>query len=255
MKVSIVIPTYKRFDYLERLLKSIEKQTFKDFEVIVVDDCSPNVNDYNDVIEKYNDIFNEFIFIKKEQNMGAPHSRNIGIKRAKYNLIALVDDDDEWLPLKLEKQVEVFKNSDKSIGLVYTWTKVFNEEGELIHYYKSEIEGSVIKEILQECFIPSPSVMVRKQAIIDAGMFDETFPSCQDWDTWTKIFENGYQCKVIKENLTIYHKHSKGSIGVSKNALYGYKKYYTKHIKTFLKNGFYLLIAKKLFSSYVKSKA
>jgi glycosyltransferase involved in cell wall biosynthesis len=218
MKVSIVIPTYKRVDYLDRLLKSIEAQTFKDFEVIVVDDNSPNIKEYESIIEKYKNIFNEFKFITKEENKGAPHSRNLGIKEAKYDLIALVDDDDEWLPTKLEKQVKVFENSNEAVGLVYTWTDVMDENRNIIHNYRSEIEGNPKKEILNECFIPSPSVMVRKKAIFEAGLFDESFPSCQDWDMWTRIIMKGYRIKVVKEVVTIYHKHNSGSIGLSENA-------------------------------------
>ena len=124
-------------DYLDRLLSSIEVQTFKDFEIIVVDDNSPNIEEYESIIEKYKNIFNEFKFITKKENKGAPHSRNIGIKEAKYDLIALVDDDDEWLPAKLEKQVAIFENSDENVGLVYTWTDVMDEDRTIIHNYRS----------------------------------------------------------------------------------------------------------------------
>ncbi|MBT5491364.1 glycosyltransferase family 2 protein [bacterium] len=236
MKVSIVIPTYKRVDYLSRLLKSIEVQTFKDFEVIVVDDNSPNIEEYKPIIEKYKKIFTEFKFITKKENKGAPNSRNIGIKESKYELIALVDDDDEWLPTKLEKQVKIFENSDEKVGLVYTWTDVMDENRDIIHNYRTEIEGNVKKDILKECFIPSPSVMVRKKVIIDAGLFDESFPSCQDWDMWTRIIFKGYEVKILKDVVTIYHKHSSGNIGLSKNAKLGYKMYYKKNIENFIHN-------------------
>ena len=231
MKVSVVIPTYKRVDYLERLLQSIEVQTFKDFEVIVVDDNSPNIKEYESIIEKYKNTFNEFKFITKKENRGAPHSRNIGIKEAKYDLIALVDDDDEWMPTKLEKQVKIFTNNDEKVGLVYTWTDVMDEERNIITSYRSEIEGNAKKEILKACFIPSPSVMVRKQAIVEAELFDESFPSCQDWDMWTRIIMKGYEVKVLKGVVTIYHKHNNGNIGLSKNAKLGYKMFYKKNIK------------------------
>ena len=236
MQVSIVIPTYKRVDFLDRLLKSIEAQTFKDFEVIVVDDNSPNIKEYESIIEKYKNIFNEFKFITKEENKGAPHSRNIGIKEAKYDLIALVDDDDEWLPTKLEKQVDIFKNSDEKVGLVYTWTDVMDENRTTIHKYRSEIEGNVKKEIFKECFIPSPSVMVRKKAIVEAGLFDESFPSCQDWDMWTRIIMKGYKVKVLKDNVSIYNKHNKGNIGFSKKSKIGYKMYYKKNFINILRS-------------------
>ncbi|WP_051904503.1 glycosyltransferase family 2 protein [Hippea jasoniae] len=229
--ISIVIPTYKRPDFLDRLLKSIEKQTFKNFEVIVVDDNSPNYEEYLPVIKKYKKIFKEFKFLRNTENKGAPYSRNRGIKEAKYDLIALVDDDDEWLPKKLEMQFEVFKNSNENLGLVYTWADAIDEKGRIVYKYRSEIEGNPRKEILKECFIPSPSVMVRKKAIIEAGLFDERMPSCQDWDMWTRIIMKDYSIKVVKDIVTIYHKHGRESIGLSKKAKIGYRIFYKKNIK------------------------
>lgn len=231
MSVSIVIPTYKRPDYLSRLLESIARQTFQNFEVIIVDDNSPNREEYVPVIAKYENIFKEFNFLSNDTNRGAPHSRNRGIRLAKYDLIALVDDDDEWLPEKLTRQVELFRVSSENVGIVYTWTDSVNERGEVVHCYRSEIEGNALKEILKECFIPSPSVMVRKNAIEEAGLFDEAFPSCQDWDMWTRVLATGNSCAVIREVLTIYRKHQGESIGLSLKARQGYLKYYKKHLK------------------------
>ncbi|MBT5491202.1 glycosyltransferase family 2 protein [bacterium] len=231
MKVSIVIPTYKRPYYLDRLLLSIQKQIFKEFEIIIVDDNSPNLDEYKYIIEKYKNIFNEFKFITKRENKGAPNSRNIGIKEAKYELIALVDDDDEWLPLKLERQVKMIEDCNEKIGLIYTWTDVIDEDRNIVHRYRSELEGKLKNQIFKECFIPSPSVLVRKKAIISAGLFDEGLPSCQDWDMWTRMILSGFEVKVIKEVLALYNKHSGDSIGLSKNAKLGYKMFYKKHAK------------------------
>jgi glycosyltransferase involved in cell wall biosynthesis len=212
MKVSIVIPTYKRVDYLERLLISIKKQTFKEYEIIIVDDCSPNQEDYKKLINKYSKIFKEFTFITKNKNKGAPNSRNIGILKAKYPLIALVDDDDEWYSKKLEHQVEIFKKFPDT-DIVYTWTDAIDENGDIVYKYRKTIEGNPKYEILKGCFIPSPSVMVKKESIIKSGLFDENLPSCQDWDMWTRMILDGAIVRVVKHVDTLYHKHNKGTIG------------------------------------------
>lgn len=230
MNVSIVIPTYRRADYLDRLLASITRQTFRGFEIIVVDDHSPEVEAYARVVEKYAARFPAFTFLRNASNMGAPHSRNRGIEAAAYPLIALVDDDDEWLPEKLEKQVTVFRQSGAEVGLVYTWADAVDASGQVVHRYRSEIEGQTARAILRSCFIPSPSVMVTKAAMIEAGMFDESFPSCQDWDMWTRIVLKGYAVRVVKEVLAIYHQHGNASIGLSENARQGYRMYYRKHL-------------------------
>ena len=228
MNVSIVIPTFRRPDLLIRLLQSIQEQTYTDYEVIVVDDCSPNRNEYTTVIQQASSLFHEFSFLRNESNQGAPYSRNRGIYQAKYDLVALVDDDDEWLPEKLARQVEIFKRETEHVGLVYTWADVI-ENGERIPLYRSNIEGKCLRQILNTCFIPSPSVMARKQALEDAGFFDERLPSCQDWDMWTRILTKGYEARVVREVLTLYHRQTSNSIGTSKKARTGYSMYYQKH--------------------------
>ena len=234
MKVSIVIPTYKRVEYLERLLKSIENQTFKEYEIIIVDDCSPNQKEYAELVAKYKKIFRNLTFITKKTNKGAPNSRNIGIKKAKYDLIALVDDDDEWYCDKLQHQVEVFQKYPET-DIVYTWTDAIDEDGNIVYKYKKEIEGNPKYEILKGCFIPSPSVMVKKKAIEDAGLFDELLPSCQDWDMWTRMILNGAKVKVVKNVDTIYYKHNSGTIGLSPRAYKGFMIYFRKHFFSALK--------------------
>lgn len=239
-KVSIIIPTYKRADFLDRLLKSIVGQTYQNYEVIIIDDNSPNENDYKKIVEKYSSIIKELRYVRNKINKGAPYSRNIGINMSKYELLALVDDDDEWLPMKLEKQVKLFENP--KIGICYTWTNAVDESNNIVHEYKSNFSGKVLKDIIKECFIPSPSVMVTKKAIVNSGLFDESFPSCQDWDMWTRIIKNDFECDVVREVLTIYHKHGRESIGLSERAKIGYKKYYRKHFKLFIK---YYLFSKE----------
>jgi len=231
MKVSVVIPSFKRADYLDRLLESINEQTFQNFEVIVVDDCSPNQDDYKIVVNKYKNIFNEFTFLVNEKNSGAPHSRNRGIRLAKYELIALVDDDDEWFPEKLEKQVQIFleEKENSKLGIVYTWAKVIDNDKNLLDTNESKVRGNGLKDILEKCFICSPSVMVKKDSIVKTGLFDEDLPSCQDWDMWTRMFKAGFECDVVKEFLTYYYKHDGPTIGTSPRARVGFLKYYKKH--------------------------
>ncbi|WP_127717980.1 glycosyltransferase family A protein [Halobacteriovorax sp. HLS] len=229
MKVTVVIPTYKRYDYLERLLLSIERQTYKGFEVIVVDDCSPAQDEYQKVIEKFSNSFEKITYLSNEKNSGAPHSRNRGIRLARGEFIALVDDDDEWFETKLEKQLEVFEKGDQSLGLVYTWADVVDENKVKIGENRESVAGDGRRSIVDRCFVCSPSVMLRKSSLIEAGLFDEEFPSCQDWDMWTRILFNGNTCDVVKEPLVYYYKHGGETIGKSPRALVGFKKYYAKH--------------------------
>jgi len=228
VSVSIIIPTCNRVQLLRNLLESIAKQSYQDFEVIVVDDVTSEKESLLALISQYEKIF-PLTLLENLKSSGAPYSRNRGIKIARYDLIALVDDDDEWFPKKIQKQVELFSQSAPDVGIVYTWTQVINENKELLREQNDLIEGKALSEILTSCFIPSPSVMLRKEALFKAGLFDESLPSCQDWDMWTRVLFSGYSCKVCPEYLTYYRKHSGATIGNSPKAKEGFRLYYKKH--------------------------
>lgn len=234
--ISIVIPTYNRPLFLSRLLTSISIQTYKHFEVIIIDDHSSCQNDYENVISDYRYESFDIIYERNTQSFGAPYSRNKGIKLSKYDLIALVDDDDEWMAEKLELQVSKYLENQVDVGIVYGWANAIKND-EVCFEYRSNIEGKALKHILKECFIPSPTVLVTKKAIADAGYFDENMPSCQDWDMWTRILSLGYRCVVVKKVIAKYHKHNLDSVGCSARANEGYRKYFIKH---FSKNLFFL---------------
>ena len=129
--VSIIIPTYKRTDYLKLTIRSILDQTFQDFEIIVVDDGTPT--DENRLLCEQ---FQKIVYIKIENSKGPAKPRNVGIKQAKGKYIAFVDDDDIWLPEKLQKQVNVLDNNP-DFGLVHSCCQVINGQG----IVKNEIVG------------------------------------------------------------------------------------------------------------------
>ena len=179
--------------------------------------------------------------------MGSQFCRNLGIKISKYNWIAFIDDDDEWLPTKLEKQIFALKNSDENIGIIYTFAVSIDEKNNIKHFYNEILNLDQKKQILEKCFIPSPSVLIKKRALISSGFFDEKLVSCQDWDMWLRIIFNGYRCYCIQEYLSIHHKHNFNSIGKNENVINGFYGFYKKHIwKTYSIN-------KLLFLKYLKN--
>lgn len=232
MKVSVVIPTFNRPQHLDKLLQSLCQQDFKDFEVIIIDDASSDSN--LEVINKYSKLLT-LSYTRLEIGRGAPHCRNLGISKAQSELIALVDDDDYWAPRKLKLQVERMDACGPDVGLCYTWTNVVDENENLLREMYSEKQGNITADILKECFVPSPSVMVRKQALSIIGGFDETLPSCQDWETWIRLSLAGFQFTVVPEAVTYYIKHSGPTIGMSPRAKDGYRMLYKKHFWTLLR--------------------
>jgi glycosyltransferase involved in cell wall biosynthesis len=235
--ISVVIPTYKRPDLLARLLESICKQTLLPSEVIVVDDASGMDKAYQSCVDRFRPRLPRLHCHYLAENSGAPYARNAGIRLAKYEWVALVDDDDEWLPKKLASQWSIACNADPNLGLIYTWTEAQGSEEQSSYLSKHTVRGDARRAVFLTNFIMSASVMVRKCAIVKAGMFDETLPSCQDWDMWARIFLNGYTCDVVPEILTIYHRHDGDSIGISKKARHGYRKFFKKHYTSIIKHG------------------
>lgn len=243
--ISVVIPTFKRPDLLARLLESICKQTLLPAEVIVVDDASGMDQAYRSCIDRFMTRLAGLQFHALAVNSGAPHARNVGIGLAKSSWIALVDDDDEWLPEKLAKQWDLAKHASQQVGLIYTWTRAQGVGEQASYASEHSVKGDARRAILSTNFIMSASVMVRKQAIEQAGLFDEALPSCQDWDMWTRIFLKGFTCDVVPEVLTIYHRHGGESIGLSPRAKLGYKLFLDRHFSAIVRHTSLLNVLKK----------
>ena len=117
IKISVIIPTHNRVDLLGRAIRSVQNQTYKNIEIIIVSDGSTDGTDEFVNKLKYTD--NRIQFYEYKPSKGSNVARNLGIEKSKGEYIAFLDDDDEWLPTKLEKQLEVFQK-DYRIGLVYT---------------------------------------------------------------------------------------------------------------------------------------
>jgi len=175
--VSVILPTHNRAALLKRSIKSILDQTCKDFELIVIDDAS--TDDTEDVIRNFGD--KRIRYIKQQVNMGAAAARNAGITASKGKYIAFQDDDDEWLPAKLSKQVEVFENNrNPDLGVVYsTYWKVDDEKRTETRPNKIMPEdGIVFEEALYDKLrgIGIQTVLTRRGIFDEVGMFDEAFP-------------------------------------------------------------------------------
>jgi len=103
------------------------------------------------------------------------------------------------------------------------------EDGIVLHQYRDTHRSNALAALLDSCFIPSPTVVVRRAAIEEAGGFDESLPSCQDWDMWTRVAATGFDIEVAEDVLALHHKHGRASIGNSNRCLEGYARFYAKH--------------------------
>lgn len=199
-KVSVIIPTYKRSDLLERAIKSVINQTYKNIEIIVVDD---NVNNSKEhlqnlkIIEKYPQI----IYIKNKKNLGGGLTRNVGIKASTGEYIAFLDDDDEFYPTKIEKQYQLYKSLDNSnVGMIYCYVENVNENGDTINIYKRDYEGIALYNHMINFITTTSAYFIRKDVLLDIGMFDDV-SSQQDARLLLKMLGRGYEIYRIPEVL------------------------------------------------------
>ena len=212
--VSAIVTTYKREPQIVcRAVKSILEQTYKNLEIIVVDDSPEDYEFRRETCKAVKELSNEIVYVKNEKNIGACASRNIGIKLSTGQYIAFLDDDDEWLPLKIEKQL---KKMNEEIGLVYCGCIRHDDEKNIdtpISFeYKS---GMLYSKLLYGNFIGGVSFpLLRRTAVLEAGGFDETFDSLQDTDMWVRIAKQ-YKIDCVEEPLVVYHVGGKEQISTN----------------------------------------
>lgn len=214
-KVSVIIPTYNRAIQVVKAIRSVLDQTYSDLEVIVVDDCSSDNTE--EVVKGLND--KRIIYLRHDINKGGAAARNTGIKAAKGKYIAFQDDDDEWLPEKLEKQIGVFETASYKVGVVYTgfWRVENNERIYVPYHWVTQNEGDIYRELLKGNYIGTPAVAVRRECFDKTGMFDESLPRFQDWELWIRISKY-FHFKYINEPLVSSY-YIPDSISANQNAL------------------------------------
>jgi glycosyltransferase involved in cell wall biosynthesis len=188
-RVSVIIPVYNGAATIDRALKSVFDQTFKDFEIVICDDGS--TDDTPAVLAKYGD----GIRVVRQQNRGLPAARNAAVAASGGELIALIDHDDEWLPRKLEIEVAAM-TVDPGAALLYSDKIVVNEAGE--EFRLSEVRpdtahAPTMDEMLARIWPITPStVMMRRDAFDRAGGFCEQLISAEDIHFWLLMREQGH---------------------------------------------------------------
>lgn len=194
--VSVVIPTFGGNRSIESAIDSVLDQNYTNFEVIVVDDNNPGSDERKtteSIMEKYR--HNEkVIYIKHEKNKNGAAARNTAVAHSHGKYIAFLDDDDKFLPKKLQRQVEYLENHPEH-GAVYCWRL------QRASVVSSVLEGDLSEEILDLSFTPYTSaIMIRASCFNALHGFDETFRRHQDFEFLLRFFEK-YTIGVVKEPL------------------------------------------------------
>lgn len=210
-KVSAVMALYNTsYDYLKATVESILNQTFKDFELIIVDDAS-NI-EYKNFFEKFKD--ERIQYIKLEKNAGPGHARNIGIKSAKGEYIAICDSDDIYLPNRFEVQNE-FLDKNTEISLISCAFKQSNN-GKISSV--KEINEDIKPEMLFNSQLANPAVMFRKNIFLEKNLFySENINFGEDYELWVNAMFAGIKMANLKDVLMIYTRRKKQLSKTNKN--------------------------------------
>lgn len=209
-KVSVIIPTHNRAHILGRAIKSVQDQTYRDFEIIIVDDGS--MDNTEDVIKSFND--ERIIYHRCNNNKGVASARNTGISLSRAQYIAFQDSDDVWYPYKLDKIMKVI-NEHENIDFIYSYGKIIRN-GEIIgevgknSYINRLPKKELIIGLFKSNFIPTQGVIVKKEKIIKVGGFDESFLSASDHELWLRLIPT---CNIFYLDEPLFDVHfSKESI-------------------------------------------
>ena len=205
-KVSVVIPAYNTLAYLPQSLTSALKQTFTDFDVLIVDDGSTD-----GLAAWAAQLSDPRVRLVTQANQGLPGARNTGVRHTEGEYIAFLDGDDLWRPDKLAKQVALL-DSRPEVGLVHTSVSFIDARGDAISRpVAAHGDGDVYREFLtfNEFYMVrcGSTPLVRRACFDDVGLFDPSLKFAEDWEMWTRVAAH-YHVATLGENLVLYRQHS-----------------------------------------------
>lgn len=206
--VSVIIPTYKRSDFLIRAITSVLNQKYKKIEIIVVDD--------NDSDSKYRHetkrmlieegLFNKVKYIEHDRNKGLSAARNTGVKLAVGEFVCFLDDDDEFFPNKIEQQVNKFLSLDKKVGMIYSGYEKYYVASRKVEYVTPKHRGDLSSLLGVNHIGPPSMVMCRRSVVLKLEGFDESFRSREDIEFYYRLSLN-YEIDYQDDNLIRYYIH------------------------------------------------
>ncbi len=183
MDIVVVIPVYERKELLRQAVESVMAQTEPVQEIVVVDDGS----EQTPAAEALEGLTDRRLILFSQPNLGVSAARNLGIKASKAEWVAFLDSDDHWLPEKNAKQLEFHR--DHPEYLISQTDEVWFRDGIRVNpkEYHAKLSGDIFTKSLERCLI-SPSAVVMKRSLLnEVGLFDPTFPACEDYDLWLRI--------------------------------------------------------------------
>lgn len=206
--VSIIMPVYNTEKYLSDAIRSVINQTYKNLELIIINDESPG--DARHIVNQFTD--SRIIYIE-QSNSGPATTRNNGMYTSTGDFIAFLDSDDAWRHDKLEKQMQIFLNNPNT-GVVYSQRETINQEGNVISGYLPKLHrGMVLNKLWVDNFVCNSSVLFTRNILNEIGGLNENLRMSEDWEYWLRVACH-YKFAFVDEPLVRYRVHNEQ---VSKN--------------------------------------
>jgi len=203
-QVSVIIPTFNRAELLPIAIRSVLNQTFQDLEILIVDDGSSDTTPA--VVKSFDD--DRIHYIRHPKPRGGAAARNTGIAHSRGEYVAFLDDDDEWYPHKLARQMELMRRSEAGVGAIYCgYFVVERATGRICGRMEPKSRGDLSSELLATNPIGGTSCMLlRRNCLEKVGGFDESLPSFQDRDLWIRLSRD-FRFDYVEEPLLNYYVH------------------------------------------------
>lgn len=198
-RVSVVMPAYNAAKYIEESIRSVMEQTFTDYELIIVDDCSKD--DTKKIIRDHAKLDKRIVFLQNEKNMGVAATRMNAISIAKGEWIAFLDSDDLWDKRKLEIQMRIIEENPE-VQVSYTASSYIDEDGVPYDYVLHAKERTTYKDLLKGNLMSCSSVVIKKNLFQEVGMIHDAMH--EDYTAWLTILRKGYFSYGIDQPLLIY---------------------------------------------------
>lgn len=198
--VSIITPLYKCENFIEETIKCVIGQTYKKWEMLLIDDCTPDNS--SEIVKKYSQIDNRIKYFKLDENSGAAIARNRGLKEAKGRFIAYLDADDLWKKDKLEKQIKFM--IENNYAFTCTDYEKINEEGNSLNKIVRIPRKVNYNLFLRNTIIQTVGVIVDTKKTGKELLAMPNIRRRQDAATWCQLLKSGYDCYEVPENLSYY---------------------------------------------------
>ncbi len=209
--VTVVIPTYGRTDYVKEAIESVINQTYKNIEIIVCDDNASNIDTRNKIIEIVSQ-YPSIQLILNNTNLGGALNRNEGIKASKGELVSFLDDDDVYLPTRIEKVVNLYKKHiNERIGIIYTYAYYTDDKLNVTGMKKTQPTDNPLYKHMLNCLAPTSQWTIPRSVFDEVGMFEQT-PCKQDSILLLKILGADFSALCVPEGLSYFRMRLTGRI-------------------------------------------